>query len=279
MEAVYDKAQSEEQMLDYIADAELLRLSAFCSNACQQAQQNQMLLSSSSAASSSMTRHQQQRPPISATASITVNPGHFLDESHLIGHQDTKPQSSLMSAQTDYHNLQQAQITASTALQRTASPTVFLDYRSLHMSVEQERQQQQHSAHHSVQHSPAPTQPSQAQQSQQPQQQQQTPVYLQQPPQMEPQQQQNQAPSQSNPQNISQPTSVFLQTSLEQQQPQQSQPSQQQQPQQMPQPTYVTTTSLEMLQDMLDPTRQLKLEHDNSQQQQNHLSNSQNFAL
>jgi hypothetical protein len=277
LEAVYDKAQSEEQMMDYIAGAELLRLSAFCTNACQQAQQQNQ--------SSSMSRHpqRQQRPPISATASITVNPGHFIDESQLMGHQDTKPPPTnpIMSAQNDYHNMQQSAISTTTTLQRNGSPTVFLDYRSLHMSVEQERQQQQqqqHSAHHSVQHSPAPSQPPQQQpQSQQPQQQQQAPVYLQQPPpQMEPQQQ-----NQPQSQNISQPASVYLQTSMEQQQTPQPQPPIQQQPQQqqqIPQPTYVTT-SLEMLQDMLDPSRQHKLEHDNSQQQQNHLSNPQNFTL
>uniref|UniRef100_A0AC34GS15 Integrase catalytic domain-containing protein n=1 Tax=Panagrolaimus sp. ES5 TaxID=591445 RepID=A0AC34GS15_9BILA len=290
LEAVYDKAQSEEQMMDYIADAELLRLSAFCTNACQQAQQNHILIPSSSSMSRHRQQQQQQRPPISATASITVNPGHFIDESQLMGHQETKPQPSsnptVMASQNDYHNnMQQATISTSATLQRSGSPAVFLDYRSLHMSVEQERQQQQqqqqqqqHSAHHSQQ---------QPQQSQ-PQQQQQTPVYLQQPPQMEPSQQQQQQPipqsQQQQPQNISQPTSVYLQSSMDQQQqppqshtPQQQQPQQQQQ--QMPQPTYVTT-SLEMLQDMLDPSRQQHklVEHDNSQQQQqNHLP--QNFAL
>uniref|UniRef100_A0A914Y3N8 Uncharacterized protein n=1 Tax=Panagrolaimus superbus TaxID=310955 RepID=A0A914Y3N8_9BILA len=307
LEAVYDKAQSEEQMMDYIADAELLRLSAFCTNACQQAQQNQILISNSSS-SSSMTRHrqQQQRPPISATASITINPGHFIDESQLMGHQETKPQpasnSTVMSSQNEYHNnMQQAPISNSTTLQRSGSPAVFLDYRSLHMSVEQERQQQQqqqHSAHHSVQHSPASQQPPPQQQQQQQsqaqqQQQQQTPVYLQQqqqPPQMESSQQQQQLPT-PQPQNISQPTSVYLQTAMDQQQQQppqshtpqqqqQQQPQQQQQQQQIP--TYVTTTSLEMLQEMLDPSRQQHklVELDNSQQQQqNHLSNPQNFTL
>lgn len=98
-------------MMDYIADAELLRLSAFCSNACQTQQSLPRIF-----------------PSTSATASVSVSTGHFLDESQLIPAKTIKTNGSYLLQSTN----------SSSSIVPQQSP-VFLDYQSLQMSVEAER--------------------------------------------------------------------------------------------------------------------------------------------
>uniref|UniRef100_A0A7E4VEB1 Integrase_H2C2 domain-containing protein n=1 Tax=Panagrellus redivivus TaxID=6233 RepID=A0A7E4VEB1_PANRE len=139
LEAVYDKAQSEEQMLDYIADAELLRLSAFCTNACQQAQQLHMI-----------PAPQPQMPrlhPRPVTASVNVSAGHFIDTSQLVPPTQKLSNASIVSTSQSQQNGGPSSVaTVNTngyhhpVQTETESPPVYLDYQSLHLSVEQERQ-------------------------------------------------------------------------------------------------------------------------------------------
>ena len=114
---MYDKAQSEEQMMDYIADAELLRLSAFCSSACQPPSMAPRTFTSNTP----------------ATASVSVSAGHFIDESQLI------PSKSVPSSNAPYH----LQSTASSSSVVTSESPIYMDYQSLQMTVEAERAAQQ----------------------------------------------------------------------------------------------------------------------------------------
>ncbi|KAE9553740.1 hypothetical protein FO519_003050 [Halicephalobus sp. NKZ332] len=119
LEAVYDKAQSEEQIMDYIADAELLRLSAFCSSACQPHPM--------------APRTFPQNPCTSATASVSVSTGHFIDESQLM------PAKPVQNSNPPYH----LQSTASSSSVVTSESPIYMDYQSLQMTVEAERAAQQ----------------------------------------------------------------------------------------------------------------------------------------